>query len=188
MVNRRNTVLTLALNAEDKEALAQIANEFNCLWGGNPNISELIRKLATGELKVVDPKQQNQIPSGVDIELARILASASTIMRLLYPPDAHAPGHGHDDLTEHDAFYEAFIEPKARVDQYVALCPHPIKGQAFIEVAGKTESEAMQRLYEMVESSGLRENSISSVIENAVTFAIDDPKLNGHRMMLIVSM
>jgi len=62
--------ITIAINSEDKQALMNIAAQYDCFWGGKPNISELIRKIVTGELAVV-PRQPSQTPTQA-VELPKV--------------------------------------------------------------------------------------------------------------------
>ena len=62
-MNKRITgAITIAINSEDKQALMSIAAQYGCFWGEIPNVSELVRKIATGELAVV-PQQPSQAPT-----------------------------------------------------------------------------------------------------------------------------
>lgn len=54
-MSRKGESITLALSASDKEALEAIAFEHGCVWGEKPNLSELNRKIASGELLIVSP-------------------------------------------------------------------------------------------------------------------------------------
>ena len=51
-MSRKGETVTLSLDASDKAALMQIAAAFGCHWGDKPNISELIKAIAQGRLKV----------------------------------------------------------------------------------------------------------------------------------------
>jgi hypothetical protein len=191
MANRRTSVLTISISEADKESLAAIAVKHGCSWGDNPNISELIRKIAAGELEVVSPGQKPQIPDDVATELSKALLGLKKVADLLYPSFQEEILNKNYlvERREHDAFYEAFIEPRGKVqkDKYVALCPSPLAGQKHFETTGATENEALQKMYEALESTALPENTIDSVAENTIVCTLDDPKLNGYRMMLTIS-
>lgn len=49
---RKRSSITLSLTEEEKRALESIAGELGCLWGDEPNISKMIRLIASGSLKV----------------------------------------------------------------------------------------------------------------------------------------
>ena len=51
-MSRKGETITLSLDASDKAALMQIAAAFGCHWGDKPNISELVKAIAQGRLKV----------------------------------------------------------------------------------------------------------------------------------------
>lgn len=49
---RKRSSITLSMTEEEKIALEKIAAEFDCLWGNEPNVSELLRRIANGSLRV----------------------------------------------------------------------------------------------------------------------------------------
>jgi hypothetical protein len=49
----RKESITLSLSLSEKEALTQLAIKHGCTWGNEPNISALLRKIATGQLALV---------------------------------------------------------------------------------------------------------------------------------------
>lgn len=51
-MSRKGESVTLSLDASDKAALMEIAAAFGCHWGDKPNISELVKAIAQGRLKV----------------------------------------------------------------------------------------------------------------------------------------
>lgn len=53
-MSRKGESVTLSLSAEQKEQLEKIALNFGQTWGNKkPNISQLMRAIADGELRVV---------------------------------------------------------------------------------------------------------------------------------------
>jgi hypothetical protein len=191
MAKNRQTksVLTISISEKDKGSLAAIALAFDCIWGDEPNISELIRKIATGELRVVNSstQQQPQIPDGVGTELAKAMASLSSIASLLYPDQQETGQQGAREMAEHNAFYEQCIEPKSKTQKYTAVCPHPVKGQSFFEVLGESEVDAVEKLHTLLESTALPENMLTDLLENALVLPSGDSRLNRYKMMLIAS-
>lgn len=49
-MSRKQESITLSITTERKTNLELLALEFNCLWGENPNISELVKQIADGEI------------------------------------------------------------------------------------------------------------------------------------------
>lgn len=49
-MSRKGQSITLSLSPEQKERLESIALSVGAKWGGEPNISELVRMLADGRL------------------------------------------------------------------------------------------------------------------------------------------
>lgn len=52
-MTRKREAVTISLTPEHKAILEGIAFRHGCLWGDNPNISELMRSIADGSLAVV---------------------------------------------------------------------------------------------------------------------------------------
>lgn len=51
-MKKRRESLTLSLSVSEKAELERIALHFGCMWGERPNISELLKKIADGDLVV----------------------------------------------------------------------------------------------------------------------------------------
>lgn len=51
-MSRKNESVTLSLDEGQKALLESLALEFGCTWGDRPNVSELMKRIATGKLKV----------------------------------------------------------------------------------------------------------------------------------------
>lgn len=51
-MSRVQQTITIAVSEKLKIRLEQIAAEQGCMWGDKPNISELIRRIAEGEIPV----------------------------------------------------------------------------------------------------------------------------------------
>jgi hypothetical protein len=49
-VSRKSESITLSVSEEDKTELENIALEFGCTWGEKPNISKLMKQIASREL------------------------------------------------------------------------------------------------------------------------------------------
>jgi hypothetical protein len=52
-MTKRRPSITLTLSAQEKQALEALAEEFDIHWGDKPNVSELIKRIAQGKLRVV---------------------------------------------------------------------------------------------------------------------------------------
>lgn len=48
-----NETLSLRISSESRQALDDIASSYNCFYGGKPQISGLLERIASGELVVV---------------------------------------------------------------------------------------------------------------------------------------
>lgn len=57
MKKRRESV-TLSLSAYEKAELEKLALHFECRWGERPNISELLKKIAVGDLVISSGDRQ----------------------------------------------------------------------------------------------------------------------------------
>lgn len=51
-MSRKGESITLSLSAEEKAELEKLAFQFGCTWGDKPNISALLKAIASGRLKV----------------------------------------------------------------------------------------------------------------------------------------
>lgn len=51
-MGRKGQSITLSVSTEERETLEQIAVQFGCTWGENPNISALLKAIASGALQV----------------------------------------------------------------------------------------------------------------------------------------
>ena len=78
------------MSPEDKESLENLAYEFGCMWGDNPNISELIKKIACGAISLnlsPEPVATPQKPKKPHInkkdsrsnEMAELLKNGATL-------------------------------------------------------------------------------------------------------------
>lgn len=54
-MTRKQESITLSISLEDKAKLEEKALEFGCLWGQDPNISKLMKRIANDELLVSEP-------------------------------------------------------------------------------------------------------------------------------------
>lgn len=64
-MSRKNESITLSCTEADKKALEKLAIAHGCTWGKNPNISELMQRIAQGKLEIVTSKE--------DFELSQLL-------------------------------------------------------------------------------------------------------------------
>lgn len=53
-MSRKGESITLSLSATDKAALEAIALQYGCVWGEKANLSELNRRIASGELLITE--------------------------------------------------------------------------------------------------------------------------------------
>ena len=67
-MSRKNESATLSITAADLKALEALAVQYGCTWGAKANVSELMRHLAQGKLKIITSKE--------DFELAKLLDRA----------------------------------------------------------------------------------------------------------------
>ena len=51
-MSRKNESITLSVDEGQKAQLEAIALEFGCTWGDKPNVSELMKRIASGKLKI----------------------------------------------------------------------------------------------------------------------------------------
>jgi len=51
-MTRKAESITLSLDMADRAALEKIAMQFGCTWGERPSISELMRAIARGSVKI----------------------------------------------------------------------------------------------------------------------------------------
>lgn len=80
-MGRKGESVTLALDAADKKALEAIASDLGCIWGEKASVSELMRQIARGYLKVsrvaIDSKSATRL-----VEVEKALESALQAVRL----------------------------------------------------------------------------------------------------------
>lgn len=60
-MSRKGESVTVSMSLSEKESLNAIAIEHKCTWGAKENVSELMRKIAHGELKVIAPNAEYRI-------------------------------------------------------------------------------------------------------------------------------
>lgn len=64
-MGRKDKSVTLSLDPQRKEILEELAAKFGYYWGENPNISQLLKAIADGEIqlskKEVIPKLQRNL-------------------------------------------------------------------------------------------------------------------------------
>lgn len=56
-MSRAKASLTISCDEETKEALELLAIEFGCTWGGQPNISKFVEKIALREIPIQRPNK-----------------------------------------------------------------------------------------------------------------------------------
>lgn len=62
-----NETLSLRISSESRQALDDIACSYNCFYGGKPQISGLLERIANGELLVVPaPPTKTVVPTNSD--------------------------------------------------------------------------------------------------------------------------
>ena len=83
-MTRRQESVTLSLSMEDKKSLEQIALDFECLYGSEPNISKLFREIAAKNIILVREGKPSQ-PKRVLIKdaIARIQDALTILLNLI---------------------------------------------------------------------------------------------------------
>lgn len=76
-MSRKGESVTLSLDASDKAALMEIAAAFGCYWGDKPNISELVKAIAQGRLRVY---WSDQVPT-VEVRTHQAKAAIAKIQQ-----------------------------------------------------------------------------------------------------------
>ncbi|MCC5640630.1 hypothetical protein LC593_33325 [Nostoc sp. CHAB 5844] len=87
-MSRKGESITLSLSAEQKEQLEKIALDFGQTWGNEkPNISQLMRAIADGELRVVWGDEEAPITikqrSAMKVAIALIQEGLSKLIKLI---------------------------------------------------------------------------------------------------------
>lgn len=85
-MSRKGESVTLSLSTEQKERLEQIALDFGQTWGEKPNISQLLRAIADGKLKVVWSDQESTITdqrNAMKLAIAMIQEGLSKLLKIL---------------------------------------------------------------------------------------------------------
>jgi len=67
-MSKRNT-LQLTITEEEQQQLDEIAGELNCVWGGKPSKTELLRRIARRQLPVTQPDDLNSWAATEILEL-----------------------------------------------------------------------------------------------------------------------
>lgn len=87
-MSRKGESVTLSLSVEQKEQLEKIALDFGQTWGNEkPNISQLMRAIADGELRVVWGDEEAPITikqrSAMKAAIALIQEGLSKLIKLI---------------------------------------------------------------------------------------------------------
>lgn len=64
-MTRKKESLTIACTPDRKELLEALAVRYGFLWGDKPNVSELIRAIADGEIPLGDPSPQKTLKASL---------------------------------------------------------------------------------------------------------------------------
>lgn len=64
-MTRKKEALTIACTPDRKELLEALAIRYGFLWGGKPNVSELIRAIADREIPLGDPSPQRTLKANL---------------------------------------------------------------------------------------------------------------------------
>jgi hypothetical protein len=59
-MGRKEQSITLSLSLEDKALLEQLAIAHDCKWGEKPNVSRLMQRIASGNLKISNLNAEEQ--------------------------------------------------------------------------------------------------------------------------------
>ena len=83
-MTRKIESITLSISPEEKEALAQIAQDLGENWGDGSNISKLIRAIANGKYALVlAPTQQEAYLERIKEAVEEVEASLRKVKRFL---------------------------------------------------------------------------------------------------------
>ncbi len=77
-MSRKNESITLAISPEHKAALEKQAAAAGCTWGGVPNISEYMRRIAEGNIVPTLPAEPP--PSDAVKKLRRMIDKMSRVI------------------------------------------------------------------------------------------------------------
>lgn len=83
-MTRKNQSITLAVSESDMQRLEEIAMQHGCKWGDNPNVSELLRQIAGGELIVISRKTQLNRHEQLQKAIAKAFNALIEIQQILF--------------------------------------------------------------------------------------------------------
>ena len=86
---RKTDPFTISLRPSDREKLEDIAKSLNCFWGNSPSISILLRKIADGDLIIVETDSDREDSKNYeDLKLKTIRFHAQEILKNLGEGDS----------------------------------------------------------------------------------------------------
>lgn len=162
MSKRKRSVTTLSgINNTEREALEKIAIQHGCSWGDKPNVSRLLKRIANGDLIVIDPQISSRlIPEKEELQknLNAIKAVAEKALSLLSKQNYIPP----DDTSTEPTHLILYLHPQGGVEQ----------------VEGTSEMDAWRRFYEISETFAMD-------APKSIAVRIDDPMLKAYKVALI---
>ena len=75
---------TLSISDSEMRELEKIAAEHNCLWGEKPNVSELMRQIASRNIKLISLESQLREKQKMSLAISKIFAALSEIQQILF--------------------------------------------------------------------------------------------------------
>ena len=83
-MTRKNQSITLAVSQSEMQQLEVIAMQHSCKWGDKPNVSELMRQIASGDLIIVSRQQQLIKSEMIQLAIARAFTALIEIQQILF--------------------------------------------------------------------------------------------------------
>lgn len=65
-MSKKNESITLSVSTADLKALEALAIAHDCTWGDKPNVSELVRRLAQGKLRITTSNESYELAQLLD--------------------------------------------------------------------------------------------------------------------------
>lgn len=81
---RKPRSFTLSAAPEDIEILEEIAQKYECMWGKQPIISELLRQIAQGKLKIVPATGENRKRERLNNAINKAFATLLEIQQIIF--------------------------------------------------------------------------------------------------------
>lgn len=84
MTLKKRQVGTFSLTPEDVRELERVAAEMNCFWGDKPNVSEMLRRIANGEIVLSHRKDETEKSQKLLSAINKAMSALIEIQQILF--------------------------------------------------------------------------------------------------------